>query len=227
MRKLHELPQKGLQQEGESRLTGRGLRISVCDTGGVAVSVPTVQQRRGHLGLRGCRLVALRQLEATEKANGCAEHGHFIQPGPAPKGGYSPRPSVAPNFATTGPDAHTPAHAAGLCATYMSSNVSCTSWVVGFSLRSIMPQVLDEPLRFAHLCVGIQQPPGRWEYQRAALPEGRADGRRRRAASTIRGAPYMHATARASWWWWAGVWRCSPTASISALPALLPLTGRW
>jgi hypothetical protein len=175
----------------------------------------------------GCRLVALRQLEAAEKANGCAEHGHFIQPGPAPKGGYSPRPAVAPNFATTGPDAHTPAHAAELCATYMSSNASCTSWVAGFSLRSIMPQVLDAPLRFAHLCAGIQQPPGRWECQRAALPEGRADGRRRRTASTIRGAPYMHATARASWWWCAGVWRCSPTASISALPALLPLTGRW
>jgi hypothetical protein len=54
----------------------------------------------------GCRLVALRQLESTEKANGCAEHGQSNQPGPAPKGGYSLRPAVCPNFATTGPDAH-------------------------------------------------------------------------------------------------------------------------
>jgi hypothetical protein len=53
-----------------------------------------------------CRLVVLRQLESTEKANDCAEHGHPNQPGPAPKGGYSPRPAVGPNFATTGPDAH-------------------------------------------------------------------------------------------------------------------------
>ena len=118
----------------------------------------------------GCKFVALRQIEATEKANGCAEHGHCNQPGPAHKGGYSPHPAVGPNFAATGPDAHTPANTAALCATYMSSLTSCTACVAAFSLRSIVPQVFDAPLRLAHLCVGIQQPSGRWVGQPAAVP---------------------------------------------------------
>ena len=122
----------------------------------------------------GCNFVAFKELEAAEKANGCAEHGHCNQPGPAHKGGYSPHPAVGPNFAATGPDAHTPAHAAALCATYMSSHTSCTSCVAAFSLRSRVPQVFDAPLRFPRFCVRIQQPPGRWVCQRAALPEDRA-----------------------------------------------------
>ena len=55
----------------------------------------------------GCNFVGFKQLEAAEKDNVCAEHGHYNQPGPAHKGGYSPHPAVGPNFAATGPDAHT------------------------------------------------------------------------------------------------------------------------
>ena len=53
VRKLRELPQNGLGHGGKSRINGRGLRMGLRDTGGVAVSVPAVHQRRGHLGLRG------------------------------------------------------------------------------------------------------------------------------------------------------------------------------
>ena len=53
VRKLHELPQKGIGQGGKSRVNGRQLRMGLRDTGGVAVSVPAVHQCRGHLGLRG------------------------------------------------------------------------------------------------------------------------------------------------------------------------------
>ena len=53
VRWLPELPQKGLGQGGKSRVSGCGLRMGLLDTGGVAVSVPAVHQRRGHLGLRG------------------------------------------------------------------------------------------------------------------------------------------------------------------------------
>ena len=140
-----------------------------------------------------CMYMALRQIEAIEKANGCAEHEHCNQPGPAHKGGYSPHPAVGPNFAATGPAAHTPAHSAALCATYMSSHTSCTSCVAAFMLRSILQQVFDAPLRFAHLCVGIQQPPGRWVGQRAAVPGG--PGRR---AATQGGGDNQRCTMRAS-----------------------------
>jgi hypothetical protein len=50
---FRELPQNGLGQGGKSRVKRRGLRMGLRDTEGVAVSVPAVHQRRGHLGLRG------------------------------------------------------------------------------------------------------------------------------------------------------------------------------
>ena len=46
----------------------------------------------------GCNFVAFKQLEAAEKANYLAEHGHCNQPGPAHKGGYSPHPQLAPTL---------------------------------------------------------------------------------------------------------------------------------
>ena len=79
-------------------------------TGGVAVSVPAVHHAEATWAYAGCNFVAFKELEAAEKANGCAEHVHCNQPGPAHEGGYSPHPAVGPNFAATGPDAHTPAH---------------------------------------------------------------------------------------------------------------------
>ena len=120
-----------------------------------------------------------------------------IRRGPAHKGGYSPHPAVVPNFAATGPDAHTPP-------LYMLQRCPPLTCLHTQAALLVLP-----PSRCAQECRRclmrlfdsrdfVFGSSSRLVAGYASGPPFQRTGRRRRAAAAIRGTPYVHATARAS-----------------------------